>query len=145
MSETGGGSSCMQELEIPPSRNHMGIVQILELVLFGIVAILCVVDLIVQIKNLSFTSWAILAIVCDILFIVGVVYIIIGLFCNFTEQKIKIGIYCFFGAMIIQLVFIVSNWVKTSRVIDWILNLLKIIVMVFLCWLLWRQSKNVGG
>ena len=145
MSETGGGSSCMQELEIPPSRNHMGIVQIIELVLMGVVAVLCIIDFISQLRVFELKFWNILALICDALFVAGLVYIIIGLFCNFTEQKIKIGIYCFFGAILIQIVFVIGSLATTRRLIDWLMNLVKALVMIFLCWLLWRQSKNVGG
>ena len=138
-------STCCQELERPPSRNHMGVVQIIELVLMGVVAVLCFVDLISQIKYMRIFSnfWTVLAIICDILFVVGLVYIIIGLFCNFTGEKIRIGIYCFFCALIIQLIFIISSWAREKRLIDWLMNLVKALVMVFLCVILWKQSRNV--
>ena len=89
-------STCCQELERPPSKSHMGVVQIIELVLMGVVAVLCITDFISQLK-ITINGWGVLAIICDILFIAGLVYIVIGLFCNFTGQKIRIGIYCFFG------------------------------------------------
>ena len=84
-----------------------------------------------------------MAIICDILFIAGLVYIVIGLFCNFTGQKIRIGIYCFFGGLVIQLVFIIASLARGGRLIDWLMNLIKGLIMVFLCVVLWRQSKNV--
>ena len=39
-------STCCQELERPPSKSHMGVVQIIELVLMGVVAVLCITDFI---------------------------------------------------------------------------------------------------
>ena len=92
-------STCCEELEIPPSKNHMGVVQIIELVLMGIVAILCIVDFISQLRVFNITFCCVIAMICDILFIAGLIYVVIGLFCNFTTQKIRIGIYCFFGAI----------------------------------------------
>ena len=138
-------STCCEELEIPPSKNHMGIVQIIELVLMGIVAILCIVDIISQLKvfNINITFWGVIAMICDILFIAGLIYVVIGLFCNFTTQKIRIGIYCFFAAILIQLIFIIGSLATTKRLIDWLMNLVKALVMVFLCWILWKQSNNV--
>ena len=138
-------STCCEELEIPPSKNHMGIVQIIELVLMGIVAILCIVDFISQLKvfNINITFWGVIAMICDILFIAGLIYVVIGLFCNFTTQKIRIGIYCFFAAILIQLIFIIGSLATTKRLIDWLMNLVKALVMVFLCWILWKQSNNV--
>ena len=135
-------SSCREELDIPPSKSHMGVVQIIELVLMGIVGILCITDFIRQL-TIHISVWIVLAIICDVLFIAGLVYIVIGLFCNFTSQKIRIGIYCFFGAIVIQLVFIIGSLATTKRLIDWLMNLVKALVMVFLCWILWKQSKNV--
>ena len=137
-------SSCREELDIPPSKSHMGVVQIIELVLMGIVGILCITDFIRQLTILI-SVWVVLAIICDVLFIAGLVYIIIGLFCNFTSQKIKIGIYCFFGAIVIQIVFVIGSLATTRRLIDWLMNLVKALVMVFLCWILWKQSNNVEG
>ena len=136
-------STCREELEIPPSKNHMGIVQIIELVLMGIVAILCIVDFISQLRVFNITFWGVIAMICDILFIAGLIYVVIGLFCNFTTQKIRIGIYCFFAAILIQLIFIIGSLATTKRLIDWLMNLIKALVMVFLCWILWKQSNNV--
>ena len=136
-------STCREEIEIPPSRNHMGVVQIIELVLMGVVAVLCVADLIVQLRVFSLNFWCVLAIICDFLFIAGLVYIIIGLFCNPTTQKIRVGIYCFFGAIAIQLVFIIGSLATTRRLVDWLMNLVKALIMLLLCWVLWKQSNNV--
>ena len=136
-------STCCEELEIPPSKNHMGVVQIIELVLMGIVAILCIVDFISQLRVFNITFWGVIAMICDILFIAGLIYVVIGLFCNFTTQKIRIGIYCFFGAILIQLIFIIGSLATTKRLIDWLMNLVKALVMIFLCWILWKQSNNV--
>ena len=135
-------SSCREELDIPPSKSHMGVVQIIELVLMGIVGILCITDFIRQLTILI-SVWVVLAIICDVLFIAGLVYIIIGLFCNPTTNKLRIGIYCFIGGVVIQLVFVFFRLFSGGPLVDWLLNLIKAAILIFLCVILWRQSKNV--
>ena len=135
-------SSCREELDIPPSKSHMGVVQIIELVLMGIVGILCITDFIRQLTILI-SVWVVLAIICDVLFIAGLVYIIIGLFCNPTTNKLRVGIYCFIGGVVIQLVFVFFRLFSKGDLVDWLLNLVKAAILIFLCVILWRQSKNV--
>ena len=135
-------SSCREELDIPPSKSHMGVVQIIELVLMGIVGILCITDFIKQLTT-PISVWVVLAIICDVLFIAGLVYIIIGLFCNPTTNKLRVGIYCFIGGVVIQLVFVFFKLFSKGDLIDWLLNLVKAAILIFLCVILWRQSKNV--
>ena len=135
-------SSCREELDIPPSKSHMGVVQIIELVLMGIVGILCITDFIRQLTILI-SVWVVLAIICDVLFIAGLVYIIIGLFCNPTTNKLRVGIYCFIGGVVIQLVFVFFKLFSKGDLIDWLLNLVKAAILIFLCVILWRQSRNV--
>ncbi len=135
-------SSCREELDIPPSKSHMGVVQIIELVLMGIVGILCITDFIRQL-TLLISVWVVLAIICDVLFIAGLVYIIIGLFCNPTTNKLRVGIYCFIGGVVIQLVFVFFRLFSKGPLVDWLLNLIKAAILIFLCVILWRQSKNV--
>ena len=135
-------SSCREELDIPPSKSHMGVVQIIELVLMGIVGILCITDFIRQL-TIPISVWVVLAIICDVLFIAGLVYIIIGLFCNPTTNKLRVGIYCFIGGVVIQLVFVFFRLFSKGDLVDWLLNLIKAAILIFLCVILWRQSKNV--
>ena len=135
-------SSCREELDIPPSKSHMGVVQIIELVLMGIVGILCITDFIKQLTT-PISVWIVLAIICDVLFIAGLVYIIIGLFCNPTTNKLRVGIYCFIGGVVIQLVFVFFRLFSKGPLVDWLLNLIKAAILIFLCVILWRQSKNV--
>ena len=137
------GSSC-PELEKPPSKANMGIVQIIELVIMGVVAILCLYDLFNMLSYKGSDGWKILAIIVDCLIIAGLVFIVIGLFCGTTTQKIRIGIYCFFAGTIIEVVCIVYFLIKASGSLDtWLVNLIKAVILVFLAWVLWRQSKNV--
>ena len=135
-------SSCREELDIPPSKSHMGVVQIIELVLMGIVGILCITDFIRQL-TIHISVWIVLAIICDVLFIAGLIYIVIGLFCNPTTNKKRVGIFCFIGGVVIQLVFVFFSLFSKGHLADWLMNLVKAVVLIFLCVILWRQSKNV--
>ena len=135
-------SSCREELDIPPSKSHMGVVQIIELVLMGIVGILCITDFIRQL-TIHISVWIVLAIICDVLFIAGLIYIVIGLFCNPTTNKIRVGIFCFIGGVVIQLVFVFFSLFSKGHLADWLMNLVKAVVLIFLCVILWTQSKNV--
>ena len=135
-------SSCREELDIPPYKSHMGVVQIIELVLMGIVGILCITDFIRQL-TIHISVWIVLAIICDVLFIAGLIYIVIGLFCNPTTNKIRVGIFCFIGGVVIQLVFVFFSLFSKGHLADWLMNLVKAVVLIFLCVILWRQSKNV--
>ena len=135
-------SSCREELDIPPSKSHMGVVQIIELVLMGIVGILCITDFIRQL-TIHISVWIVLAIICDVLFIAGLIYIVIGLFCNPTTNKIRVGIFCFIGGVVIQPVFVFFSLFSKGHLADWLMNLVKAVVLIFLCVILWRQSKNV--
>jgi len=134
--------SCCAELEKPPSRNNMGVLQIIQLVIMIIVGILCCYDIYNELRA-KVTFWSILALIADVLFILGIVFIIIGLFCGFTTNKIRIGIYCFFVAIIIEIVFIVFCLINSGGLDYWLLNLVKAIVMIFIAYILWKQSLHV--
>ena len=135
--------STWSELDKPPSKTNMGIVQIIELVIMGVVAILCLFDLFNMLKYGS-GAWTVIAIIVDCLIIAGLIFIIIGLFCGTTTQKIRIGIYCFFAGTLIDIVCIVYFLINSPGSMDtWLVNLIKAIILIFLAWVLWRQSKNV--
>ena len=120
----------------------MGVLQIIQLVIMIIVGILCCYDIYNELR-VKVTFWSILALIADVLFILGIVFIIIGLFCGFTTNKIRIGIYCFFVAIIIEIVFIVFCLIYSGGLDYWLLNLVKAIVMIFIAYILWKQSLHV--
>ena len=136
------GASC-PELDKPPSRTNMGFLQIIELIIMGVVGILCFIDLYYMIKAGS-GPWTILGIIVDGLIVGGLCCIIYGLFCNKKKKKIRIGIYCFFAGTIVQVVCIVYFMIKSPGTIEnWLINLIKVVILVFLAYVLWRQSANV--
>ena len=140
-------SSTCPELDNPPTRSHMGIVQIIELVVMAIVAILCGYDLysLFKVGPDGWVFWWILSLAVDVLIIAGLVFILMGLFASTaSSQRIRIGIYCFFAGTIICIVCVVWYLISGGSSVDqWLVNLLKAAILIVLAYFLWRQSKNV--
>ena len=140
-------SSTCPELDNPPTRSHMGIVQIIELVVMAIVAILCGYDLysLFKVGPDGWVFWWILSLAVDVLIIAGLVFILMGLFASTaSSQRIRIGIYCFFAGTIICIVCVVWYLISGGSSVDqWLVNLLKAGILIALAYFLWRQSKNV--
>ena len=140
-------SSTCPELDNPPTRSHMGIVQIIELVVMAIVAILCGYDLysLFYVGPSGYVFWWILSLAVDVLIIAGLVFILMGLFASTaSSQRIRIGIYCFFAGTIICIVCVVWYLISGGSSVDqWLVNLLKAAILIVLAYFLWRQSKNI--
>ena len=140
-------SSTCPELDNPPTRSHMGLVQIIELVVMAIVAILCGYDLysLFKVGPDGWVFWWILSLAVDVLIIAGLVFILMGLFASTaSSQRIRIGIYCFFAGTIICIVCVVWYLISGGSSVDqWLVNLLKAAILIVLAYFLWRQSKNV--
>ena len=140
-------SSTCPELDNPPTRSHMGIVQIIELVVMAIVAILCGYDLysLFKVGPDGWVFWWILSLAVDVLIIAGLVFILMGLFASTaSSQRIRIGIYCFFAGTIICIVCVVWYLISGRSSVDqWLVNLLKAAILIVLAYFLWRQSKNI--
>ena len=140
-------SSTCPELDNPPTRSHMGIVQIIELVVMAIVAILCGYDLysLFKVGPSGWVFWWILSLAVDVLIIAGLVFILMGLFASTaSSQRIRIGIYCFFAGTIICIVCVVWYLISGGSSVDqWLVNLLKAAILIVLAYFLWRQSKNI--
>ncbi len=140
-------SSTCPELDNPPTRSHMGIVQIIELVVMAIVAILCGYDVysLFKVGPAGWVFWWILSLAVDVLIIAGLVFILMGLFASTaSSQRIRIGIYCFFAGTIIDIVCVVWYLISGGSSVDqWLVNLLKAAILIVLAYFLWRQSKNI--
>ena len=137
-------SSCSEALEKPPSRGNMGVLQIIELVAMGVVAVLCVIDFI-NLLSQQIYYFTVFSMIVDILIVVGLVFIIIGLFIGVgSQRKIRIGLYCFFAGCIIEIVIIVLYLVSGYASLGgWILNLILAIILIFLAYVLWKQSAHL--
>ena len=137
--------SLKEQLDKPPTRGNMGPIQIIELVIMGVVAILCAYDFFYIIDLDYWNFFTVLALFVDVVIIVGVIFICLGLFAaSGSSRRIQIGIYCFFAGTIVEVVLIVYFLIEFSgKLSTWLLYLLKAIILCVLAWLLWRQSKNV--
>ena len=137
-------SSC-SELDKPPTRGNMGVVQIIELIAMGVIAILCGYDFIYMLDWDYWNFFTILAMCVDVLVIVGLVLILVGLFgASGGLRKIQVGIYCFFGAAVLDVIIIVYFLLNYGgKASTWLINLLKAIILIFIAYILWRQSKNL--
>ena len=137
-------SSCSQALEKPPTRGNMGVIQIIELVIMGVVAVLCVVDFI-NILGYGIYWYTIFSLAVDVLIVVGLVFIILGLFVGLgSQRRIRIGLYCFFAGCIIEIIVIVFWLISGAGTLGyWILNLFMAILLIFLAYVLWKQSSHL--
>ena len=142
-------SSSCGDLDRPPSRQNMSLFAIIELVIMGVVGILCLIGLVDFIKalNKSSGSWdviTILRLIEYVLIVAGLVLIIIGLFCSISQYQIRTGIMCFAVGGILSIVITVL-YITNSRTDEnnFFYNICYIILMIFLVWILWRQSGHL--
>ena len=138
------GAACgCDELERPPSRSNMSLWAIIELVIMGVCGVLCLVELInILNSNAKLNDVAIiLRIVVDGLIVVGLVLIIIGLFCASGPSYIRTGILCFVIGAIITLVVLILDIVNGATLTFY--GFCYIVLLFFLAYLLWRQSAHL--
>ena len=103
------GPSC-GNLDSPPSRHNMSLFAIIELVIMGVVGVICLVELVHVLQNGNFKYWGIieyLKVVVDALIVIGLVLILIGLFCSPSQYQIRSGILCFCIGAILSIVITV--------------------------------------
>ena len=103
------GPSC-GNLDSPPSRHNMSLFAIIELVIMGVVGVICLIELVHVLQNGNFKYWGIieyLKVVVDALIVIGLVLILIGLFCSPSQYQIRSGILCFCIGAILSIVITV--------------------------------------
>lgn len=137
------------DLDRPPSRQNMSLFAIIELVVMGVVGILCLIGLIDFIKALNKSNgngWdviTILRLIEYILIVAGLCLIIIGLFCSISQYQIRTGIMCFAVGGIISIVITIMYITDSKYEENFFYNVCYIILMIFLVWILWRQSGHL--
>jgi len=135
------------DINRPPSRGNMSLIAIVELVIMGVVGILCLVDLyrLVEYMNKDH-DWDIIEILRVVeycLIVAGLVFIIIGLFCSPSQRQIYTGIVCFLIGTILAIILTVLL-IKEDRTNDSLAyNVCYIIFLTFLAYILWRQSYHL--
>ena len=139
------GPSC-GDLDSPPSRHNMSLLAIIELVIMGVVGIMCLIELVDIINNSNPKYWGliiILRLVVDALIVIGLVLILIDLFCSVSQGQIRTGILCFCIGTIISIVITVLVILRKEEKDRLFYNICYIILLVFLAWILWRQSGHL--
>ena len=143
------GPGCYEcgDIYRPPSRGNMSLFAIIELVIMGVVGLVCFVDLYRMLtdrgdsKNLEI--WEILRIVEYCLIIAGLIFILIGLFCSPSQRQIYTGIILFFLGTILAIV-ITIYLINEGNIKDSLAyNIFYIIVLTFLAYILWKQSYHL--
>ena len=139
------GPSC-GNLDSPPSRHNMSLFAIIELVIMGVVGVICLIELVHVLQNGNFKYWGIieyLKVVVDALIVIGLVLILIGLFCSPSQYQIRSGILCFCIGTILSIVITVLIIMDGKNQDQMLYNICYIVLLVFLAWILWRQSYHL--
>jgi len=136
------------DINRPPSRGNMSLIAIIELVIMGVVGIICLMSLYRFIEGLNDDNhdWDIidiLKVVQECLIVAGLVFIIIGLFCSPSQRQIYTGIVCFLIGTILAIILTVLL-IRDKQTNDSLgYNICYIILLTFLAWILWKQSYHL--
>ena len=139
------GPSC-GNLDSPPSRHNMSLFAIIELVIMGVVGVICLIELVHVLQNGNFKYWGLiqyLKVVVDALIVIGLVLILIGLFCSPSQYQIRSGILCFCVGTILSIVITILIIMDGKNQDQMLYNICYIVLLVFLAWILWRQSYHL--
>ena len=123
----------------------MSIFAIIELVIMGVVSLICLVELFDFIAHDKGGGGLIkfLVIIDDILIVCAICYIIAGLFLSICGGgKLKIGILLFVGAGILAMVILVLQIIKGVGDEIWY-KILQLILYLFLTFVLWKQQERL--
>ena len=134
------GGAC-GDLERPPSRSNMSLWAIIELVCMGVCAVMCAV----QLGNMfnskqSLGPWEIIQIVIDALIVIGMVLILVGLFCSPNASTIRSGILCFVVGAIAACVVTIYMAINSNFNFY---TLCYVVLLIFLAYILWIQSSHL--
>ena len=137
------GGAC-GDLERPPSRSNMSLWAIIELVCMGVCAVMCAVQLGEMFSNRgnqSLQTWEIIQIVIDALIVIGMVLILVGLFCSPNASTIRSGILCFVVGAIASCVVTIYYAVDSEKVNFY--TICYVVLLIFLAYILWVQSSHL--
>ena len=131
-----------EECMVPPNKTSLGLFQIIELIIMAVCGILCAAELI-DIMNSDLkheTIYLILLIVADVFVVVGLVFVIWGLFCG-TSNNIRTGIICFVVGCLCLVVKTILYIVKGHSISAW--ELCHLILLIFISYVLWVQASRL--
>ena len=126
----------------PPNKSYLGIFQIIELIIMAGCGILCAAELIDIFNYQGKVSnvYLILIIVADVFIVVGLVFVIWGLFCG-TSNNIRTGIICFVVGCLCLVVKTILWIVDGGSISAW--ELCHLILLIFISYVLWVQASRV--
>ena len=126
----------------PPNKSYLGIFQIIELIIMAVCGILCAAELIDIFNYQGKVSnvYLILIIVADVFIVVGLVFVIWGLFCG-TSNNIRTGIICFVVGCLCIVVKTILWIVDGGSISAW--ELCHLILLIFISYVLWVQASRV--
>ena len=127
----------------PPNKSYLGIFQIIELIIMAVCGILCAAELIdiMNYKGSISNIYLILIIVADVFVVVGLVFVIWGLFCG-TANNIRTGIICFVVGCLCLVVKTIIYIVKDNGSISaW--EICHLILLIFISYVLWVQASRL--
>ena len=131
-----------EECYQPPNKQSLGLFQIIELIIMAVCGILCAAELIdIMNSNLkNETIYLILIIVADVFVVVGLVFVIWGLFCG-TSNNIRTGIVCFVVGCLCLVVKTILLIVNGHSISAW--ELCHLILLIFISYVLWVQASRL--
>ena len=131
-----------EECYQPPNKTSLGLFQIIELIIMAVCGILCAAELIdIMNSNLkNETIYLILIIVADVFVVVGLVFVIWGLFCG-TSNNIRTGIVCFVVGCLCLVVKTILLIVNGHSISAW--ELCHLILLIFISYVLWVQASRL--
>ena len=125
----------------PPSKTSLGLFQIIELIIMAVCGILCGAELIDLFNDKTpGTVYIILTIVADVFIVVGLVFVIWGLFCG-TSNNIRTGIICFVVGCLCLVVNTIYGLFNNRGLSAW--ELCHLILLIFISYVLWVQASRL--
>jgi hypothetical protein len=126
----------------PPSKSGLGIFQIIELIIMAVCGILCAAELIdiFNAKERVGNVYLILIIVADVFVVIGLIFVIWGLFCG-TSTNIRTGIVCFVVGCLCLVVKTILYLVNGYGISAW--ELIHFILLIFISYILWVQASRL--
>ena len=126
----------------PPSKSGLGLFQIIELIIMAVCGILCAAELIdiFNAKERVGNVYLILIIVADVFVVIGLIFVIWGLFCG-TSTNIRTGIVCFVVGCLCLVVKTILYLVNGYGISAW--ELIHFILLIFISYVLWVQASRL--
>ena len=129
----------MRELERPPSKNNLTVVNIVQLIIMAFIGIEAGNGLFKIFKIGNFSVIDLIKIVVDGLVLVGVLLSAYGLFTD-KSDSMKTGFTLFFFGMLFLLVLYVLDWIRGGFGVG---SLLEFLLDAFITYVIYIQTPHI--